>query len=90
MRKLFPLEARVDGNLAYGGVERCGWIQNTFRTNRVLLQEIGEAPGLVADSVSSEIGPELKVLAPLHTSYLSSVTQFPNLKNEDIDRGDKE
>lgn len=53
-------------------------------------QEIGEAAGIVVDSVDSEVGPELKIVSPPHTSHLSSVTQFPNLENGDIDRGHKE
>lgn len=36
-------------------------------------------------SVGSEIGPKLKILVPIHTGFLCSVTQFPNLKHGDKD-----
>lgn len=45
-----------------------------------IAKRLERQPCIVVPSVGFEIGPSLKILASPHTG---SVTQFPNLKNED-------
>lgn len=75
--------------LAWVTVERDGWIPPTFwmqnQQGFSTAKRLEWQPRIMVNSIGSEIGPQLEILAPPHTSYLSSVTQFPNLKNGDND-----
>lgn len=72
MRKLYPLEAKVDDGLACG--DSCGvvWVWWWVDSKHILdveptgfysSQEFGEALGIVVTTIGSEIGPELKILS---------------------------
>ena len=88
--RLFHVEVRGDAGLGLSGshgVESGVWIQNTSWTYN---QQASPTAKRLRHSLALwfkvlKSGHSWKSLTPPHTSYLSSVTQLPNLKNGDSD-----